>query len=85
MSRAKTMKHFLNIEPRFAVSWALDDSQSLKASYNRMTQYLHLITNTSSPTPLDVWAPSGEFIEPQLLNIVSLKRDTETQRLEKHN
>jgi outer membrane receptor protein involved in Fe transport len=36
-----------------------------------MTQYLHLITNTSSPTPLDVWAPSGRYIEPQLLDQVS--------------
>lgn len=33
-----------------------------------MSQYLHLISNTSSPTPLDVWAPSGKYIEPQLLD-----------------
>src|SRR5690606_25360156 len=44
----------------------------VKASYNRMSQYLHLITNTSSPTPLDVWAPSGKYIEPQILDQVAL-------------
>jgi hypothetical protein len=33
-----------------------------------MAQYLHLISNTSSPTPLDVWAPSGPFIKPQILD-----------------
>lgn len=37
-----------------------------------MTQYLHLITNTSSPTPLDVWAPSGKYIEPQLLDQIAV-------------
>lgn len=37
-----------------------------------MSQYLHLITNTSSPTPLDVWAPSGRYIEPQLLDQVAV-------------
>lgn len=33
-----------------------------------MTQYLHLISNTSSPTPLDVWTPSDNFAKPQLLD-----------------
>ena len=33
-----------------------------------MSQYLHLLSNTSSPTPLDVWTPSGPFIKPQLLD-----------------
>ena len=40
----------------------------LKASYNRMAQYLHLLSNTASPTPLDVWMPSGKYIKPQLLD-----------------
>ena len=54
------------------IAYKLDDSQSVKASYNRMAQYLHLITNTSSPTPLDVWAPSDNFIKPQLLDQVAV-------------
>ena len=37
-----------------------------------MSQYLHLLSNTSSPTPLDVWAPSGEYIKPQLLDQVAV-------------
>ena len=37
-----------------------------------MTQYLHLISNTSSATPLDVWTPSGKYIEPQILDQVAL-------------
>lgn len=64
----KKIAGFDNIEPRLAVSYSLDDDQSVKASYNRMAQYIHLISNTSAATPLDVWAPSGRFIKPQLLD-----------------
>ena len=64
----KTIADFNNLEPRAAVSYQLTDDQSVKASYNRMAQYLHLISNTASATPLDVWAPSDNFIKPQLLD-----------------
>ncbi len=57
---------FGNFEPRLALSYKLDNNSSLKISYNRMAQYLHLISNTTSATPLDVWAPSGKFIKPQV-------------------
>src|SRR5690606_22422125 len=39
-----------------------------KASYTKSTQYLHLLSNTSSVTPLDVWTPSGKYIKPQISN-----------------
>ena len=68
----KTIAKFDNLEPRFAMSYVLDDSQSIKIGYNRMTQYLHLISNTQSPTPLDVWAPSDRYLKPQLLDQIAL-------------
>ena len=71
-SHSKVIKSFLNLEPRLAISYKLNDDTSLKTSYNRMTQYLHLISNTSSPTPLDVWTPSGEYIQPQILDQVAV-------------
>ena len=64
----ETIADYNNLEPRAAISVKLNDNQSVKASYNRMAQYLHLISNTSSPTPLDVWAPSGKYIKPQVLD-----------------
>ncbi len=66
--RGKVLKSFHNLEPRLSIAYSLNDKESVKASYNRMTQYLHLISNTSSPTPLDVWAPSGPYIDPQKLD-----------------
>lgn len=71
-STNKVTKSFLNLEPRLSLSYKLDDNTSLKTSYNRMTQYLHLISNTSSPTPLDVWTPSGKYIQPQILDQIAI-------------
>lgn len=71
-SRSEVIESFLNLEPRFALAYQLNTKSSLKVSYNRLAQYLHLLSNTSSPTPLDVWTPSGQFIQPQLLDQVAL-------------
>ena len=67
-SRGNTLKKFFNLEPRVSMSYNFNGKSSIKASYTRLAQYLHLLSNTSSPTPLDVWTPSGPFVEPQLLD-----------------
>lgn len=66
--RGTTLSNFSNFEPRASLSYTLNQSSSIKASYTRLAQYLHLLSNTSSPTPLDVWTPSGPFTKPQLLD-----------------
>ena len=53
-----------NLEPRVALKYMLSPESSVKASYNRMVQNLHLISNTNSPTPLDIWLPSNRYIKP---------------------
>jgi len=70
--RSDVISSFNNFEPRVSMSYTLNDNTSIKASYNRMVQYLHLLSNTASPTPLDVWAPSGKYIKPQLLDQYAL-------------
>lgn len=70
--RNEIIAKFNNLEPRFSIAYLLNDTQSIKMSYNRMTQYLHLISNTQSPTPLDVWAPSDQFLKPQLLDQIAI-------------
>ena len=71
-SRSDVLASFENFEPRLSLSYLLNNDTSIKMSYNRMAQYLHLLSNTNSPTPLDVWAPSGQFIKPQLLDQYAL-------------
>ena len=66
-NNSSVFKTYNNIEPRMNISYSFGN-QSLKLSYNRLNQYLHLISNTSSPTPLDIWVPSGPYLKPQILD-----------------
>jgi len=61
-----------NLEPRLALKFMLSPESSVKASYNRMTQNLHLISNTNSPTPLDIWLPSNRYIKPLIANQIGV-------------
>lgn len=70
--RSEQLATFTNLEPRIALAYSLNPNNSIKASYTRLSQYLHLLSNTSSPTPLDVWTPSGPFVKPQLLDQYAL-------------
>ncbi len=63
---------YINFEPRVSLKLTLDDASSVKASYNRMVQNLHLISNTSSPTPLDIWLPTSKHIKPLIADQVAL-------------
>ncbi len=68
----KVIQNYNYLEPRFSVAYELNKNQSIKASYNRMVQYLQLVSNTSSPTPLDIWMPSDKYIKPQIADQVAL-------------
>ena len=70
--RSDLIKSFANLEPRLALAYQLNEQSSVKMSYNKMSQYLHLLSNTSSPTPLDVWTPSGKYVKPQILHQFAL-------------
>ncbi|TBN06325.1 TonB-dependent receptor [Hyunsoonleella flava] len=65
-AKNETIKTYGNLEPRLALAYQLNDDSSIKAGYSHTAQYIHLLSNTLSVTPLDVWTPSGEFIKPQL-------------------
>ena len=61
----ENIQSFAGLEPRASARWALTESSSIKVSYNRIRQYIHLISNTTASQPLDIWRPSGPFVEPQ--------------------
>lgn len=71
-SRSDQLESYTNFEPRISTAYMLNDDISIKASYTRLSQYLHLLSNTSSPTPLDVWTPSGPYVKPQLVDQYAL-------------
>jgi hypothetical protein len=61
-----------NFEPRAALNYSFNDRNSVKLSYNRMAQYIHLISNTTAATPLDVWTPSSNNVKPQIADQIAL-------------
>ncbi|WP_222984144.1 TonB-dependent receptor [Flagellimonas meishanensis] len=71
-ARGDAIETFGNLEPRVSLAYLLNEDSSIKAGFSRAAQYIHLLSNTSSVTPLDVWTPSGPFIEPQLSNQYAL-------------
>ncbi|MEN0005453.1 MAG: TonB-dependent receptor [Bacteroidota bacterium] len=63
---------FTGLEPRVSARYVIDDQSSIKAGYNRMYQYIHLISNTTSATPLDIWSPSGPYKGPQVSDQIGI-------------
>ncbi len=58
-------------EPRLSFNYLLGKESSLKASYNRVYQFLHLLSNSISSTPTDLWLPSSNNVKPQLCDQLS--------------
>jgi len=68
----ESIKTYGRFEPRFSVKYQTGDDSSVKASYMRTAQYIHLISNTTASTPVDVWTPSTNNIQPQMADQVAL-------------
>mgnify|MGYP000957529348 FL=1 len=66
--KSENIATFNNFEPRLALAYELNESSSVKGGFSRTAQYIHLLSNTTNVTPLDVWTPSGKYIKPQLSN-----------------
>ena len=68
VNEREVIQSYLNLEPRIALEYMLDKSSSLKISYSRLSQNIHLISNTTATNPLDIWIPSTNNIEPEIGN-----------------
>jgi hypothetical protein len=60
------IKTYTNLEPRLSANVLLNETSSIKASYTRTTQYLHLLSNSTTSNPSDLWVPSSNNVKPQL-------------------
>jgi hypothetical protein len=58
-------------EPRFSMKYSINENSSVKASYNRTYQYLHLVSNTNSASPTDIYVNSSPNIKPQYADQVA--------------
>ncbi len=62
----ETIVTYQGFEPRLALRLGLDSRSSLKFSYNRLRQNMHLVSNTTAITPTDIWKLSDRHISPQI-------------------
>ncbi len=67
----ETIKVFHHLQPRFSARYILNDVASLKASYNRMVQNVHLLSNSVVSLPFNTWWPSSPYVGPQLSDQVA--------------
>jgi hypothetical protein len=70
-SAGSVVKTYQDLEPRFSASWQLDDRTSVKASYNRNTQNIHLLNNSTTFNPTDIYVLSSNNIQPEIADQVS--------------
>ena len=68
----ESIQTYANLEPRLSLKFQLNNKESLKATYNRTAQYIHLLSNTAASTPVDIWTPSTNNIRPQISDQVAI-------------
>jgi len=71
-SKGDFVKTYFHLEPRASLNYKLEENSSLKASYARNTQNLHLLSNSTSGSPTDLWIPSSNLVKPEISDQVSL-------------
>jgi len=71
-SDGEVIKSYSALEPRLSARFALKSSDAIKFSYNRMRQNIHLISNSTASTPVDIWQTSNNNIKPQNGDLFSL-------------
>jgi hypothetical protein len=65
-------KTYINLEPRLAFNFIINEKSSVKTGYARNTQNLHLLSNSTSSNPTDQWIGSSYNIKPEIADQVSL-------------
>lgn len=69
--KAKT-NWYPSIQPRLSLRYLLPKDWAIKASYSRMNQFIHLLTNNTSTLPTDLWVPSTDKVKPMVSNQIAL-------------
>jgi hypothetical protein len=71
-SNGQFVKTYFNIEPRYTMNYLINEKNSVKASYSRNTQNLHLLSNSTSGSPTDLWIPSSNNVKPEIADQFAL-------------
>jgi len=64
--KRELVEDYYGLEPRITATYRIDEKQSVKASFVRTNQFVHLLSTTTSTTPMDAWVPSSNNVKPQI-------------------
>lgn len=64
--KGSAVKTWWGLEPRINIKYQLDTESSIKVGYTHNYQFVHLVSNSSSTLPIDIWVPSSPLVKPQL-------------------
>ena len=70
--KGQLIKTYWEPEPRISASFLINEKSSVKVSYHRMAQYVHLLSASTSDNPTDVWVPSSNLVKPGISNQYSV-------------
>ncbi len=71
-SKGQSIQKYHGPEPRISLRYLLPGNASVKLSYNRMRQYIQMLSNTTSISPTDIWKLSDTHIKPQIGDQISI-------------
>ncbi|MEM1328082.1 MAG: TonB-dependent receptor [Bacteroidota bacterium] len=64
--------YYGGFEPRVSLKWQVNEQSAVKWSYNRLQQFIHLISNTAVATPVDVWQLSNPYLPQKIADNFSM-------------
>ncbi|MEO1218041.1 MAG: TonB-dependent receptor [Bacteroidota bacterium] len=70
--KGEVVQNYQGLEPRISMKLQTSEQSSIKLSYNRLRQYIHLVSNSTAPTPVDIWQVSTPYIPPQTADNFSI-------------
>ncbi len=68
----QSIQYYGGFEPRITAKYQLNDEASIKGGYTRNFQYIHLLSNTTTSSPTDLWVPSSNNVKPQTVEQFSI-------------
>ncbi len=71
VASGQVLQTYVNPEPRVSASYVLTETSSFKAAYARNTQYLHLLSNSTTASPTDKYVATNNIIKPGIADQVS--------------
>jgi CarboxypepD_reg-like domain/TonB dependent receptor/TonB-dependent Receptor Plug Domain len=71
-AKGESIQYYGGFEPRLSAKFQLNEESSIKAGISRNYQYMHLLTNSTTSSPTDLWVPSSNNVKPQIVDQISL-------------